>query len=189
MMFIIFAAYFLFRNWSGSVLPLIAVGGVAVVGMLAYRAYRTRAERRRAERIDRADVAALREQVESMLADTANRVLDVEGRPGLVMSTEANDYFQRAVSTFVSVDEKLDAAVSTYELRSLLSELEDALWRLGAAQAILDGRDLPTRPEAASTSASRKSSGRSMSAVSLAAVSRWIDGGSRGSHHGRRRSC
>lgn len=190
MMVIVFGGYFLLRNWNGDVVPLITIGAVVVAGVLVYRVYQSRTERSRIDKIERADVASLTEQVEEMLAETANRILDVEGRPGLVASSEAGDHFQKAVSTFTSVDEGLGAATSTYRLRALVSQLDEALWRLDAAQAVLDGRDVPPRPEVARPSTSPRTSAPSSSMTSLSreAVTRWVDGGSSG-HHRRRRSC
>ena len=189
MMVIVFGGYFLLRNWNGDTTLLIAVGGIAIAGVLLYRVYQSRVERTRADKIERADVASLTEQVEGMLAETANRILDVEGRPGLVVSSEAGDHFHKAVATFTSVDEGLNGATSTYQLRRLVSQLEEALWRLDAAEAVLEGRELPPRPEVARRTASPRSpsSGSSMSSLSREAVSKWIDGGSSGHH--RRRSC
>ncbi len=192
MMAIVFGAYFLLRNWNGDVTLLIAIGGVAVAGVLVYRVYQSRVERTRADKIERADVASLKEQVEGMLADTANRILDVEGRPGLIASPEAGDHFQEAVSKFVSVDEAFGTATSTYQLRALVSQLEEALWRLEAAEAVLNGQEVPPRPEASrrpSSSQLRSSSAPSMTSLSRDAVTKWVDGGSSGGHHRRRRSC
>ena len=190
MMVIVFGAYFLLRNWNGDVVPLIAIGGVVVAGVLAYRVYQSRTERVRADKIERADVASLTDQVEVMLAKTANRILDLEGRPGLASSSEANEHFQSAVSTFVSADEDLDGATSTYRLQALVSELDDALWRLDAAEALLDGEEPPPRPEMARKRSTREpSTPSSMTLLSRDAVTRWVDSGSRGDHRRRRRSC
>lgn len=185
-MLIVFAGYFLLRNWNGDVIPLIAIGGAALAGILVYQVYRSRTERQRAEKVERADVAALGEQVEAMLADTANRILEVEGRAGLVTSSEANEYFQSAVASFVSVDEKLETAVSAFQLQRLVSELDDALWRLVAARAVLDGDAIPARPSATPAVSSTPAT---ISVLSRDAVSRWVDGGSAGGHRRRRRSC
>jgi hypothetical protein len=189
MMLIVFGAYFLLRNWNGDVIPLVAVGGVALAGVLGYRVYRSRTERQRAEKVERANVAALTEQVEGMLADTANRILEVEGRAGLVTSSEASDYFQRAVSTFVSVDERLESAGSVFQLQRLVSDLDDALWRLASARAILDGNEIPPRPSATHAVPSTPSKSATMTMLSRDAVSRWVDGGSSRGHGRRRRSC
>ncbi len=197
MMLILVGAYVLFRNWNGDVVPLLVIGGVAVVGVLAYRAYQSRQERIRAEKIERADASALTEQVESLLAETANRILDVEDRPGLIVSEEANEYFQRAVSTFVSVDEKLEDATATYQLRRLVSDLEDALWRLDAAQAVMDGEPVPPKRGSTGVPSSRSGSSSGAGAMTTSSrevVSRWVDDrGDHGDGHGhrrrKRRSC
>jgi len=191
MMAIVFGAYLLLRNWNGDVTLLIAVGGVAVAGVLVYRVYQSRVERTRADKIERADVASLKEQVERMLAETANRILDVEGRPGLVVSPKAGDHFQKAVSKFVSVDEAFGTATSTYQLRALVSQLDEALWRLEAAEAVVNGQDVPPRPEAPQPSRTQlpSASSSSMTSLSRDAVTKWVDGGSDGSHRRRRRSC
>ena len=190
MMVIVFGGYFLLRNWNGDVVPLIAIAGVVIAGVVAYRVYQARTERVRADKIERADVSSLTEQLEGMLAKTANRILDVEGRPGLSSSSEANANFQSAVSTFVSVDEDLDGAASTYRLRALVAELDDALWRLDAAEALLNGEEPPPRPEIARQRSTRESSASSsMTSLSRDAVTRWVDGGSSGGHRRRRRSC
>lgn len=190
-MAVAFGAYFLLRNWNGDVTLLIAVGGIAVAGVLAYRVYQSRVERTRADKIERADVASLKEQVKGMLADTANRILEVEGRPGLIASPEAGDHFQKAVSIFVSVDEAFGTATSTYQLRALVSQLDEALWRLEAAEAVVNGQDVPSRPETPQPSRTQlpSTSSSSMTSLSRDAVTKWVDGGSGSNHRRHRRSC
>lgn len=191
MMMIVVAGFLLYRLWngnSGNVLLLLAIGAVAVVGLLVYRAYVSRQSRRRSELIERADVGSLTEKVESMLGDTANKILEVEDRPALPDSPEATQHFQKAVATFASVDDRLESATTVGQLRLLVSELDDALWELDAAKAVLDGEELPerTRILPAVPPSSRRNTTRESSSE---AIARWMDGGSGRHRRQRRPSC
>jgi hypothetical protein len=189
MMAIILGGYFLFRFWNGGILPLIGLGVLAVVGVMAFRAYQSRALRLRADKVERADVASGTELVTAKLADTANRILEVESRPGLDMSPEANGYFQKAVSTFVSVDERFPTAASSYELGALVSELDDALWHLDSAEAVINGEAIPTRPQDPTSVGRNRGTPGLLSGLTRDAVAKWVDGGSGGAHRRRKRSC
>ena len=188
MMAIVVAGFLLFRVTDGNLLLVLAVGAVAVVGLLIYRAYVSRQDRRRSELIERADFGSLIEKVESMLGDTANKILELEDRPTLSETPEANRHFQKAVATFASVDDQLESATTVGQLRLLVSELDDALWGLDAAQAVLDGEELPerTRTLPAAPPSSRRITTRESSSE---AIARWMDGGSGRHHRRRRRSC
>ena len=187
MMLIVVVAYVLVRRWNGDVVQLAAVAGVLALGYFAYSAYRSRQEDKRADRTEKADVAALEAKVESMFADVANRILDVEGRSGFTDTPEAGEHFHGAVTIFVSVDEKLDAAASSAQLRSISGELDEALWHLDATEALLDGGRLPTRSKASDIVRSAPDS-ISLSLTSRKAVDRWVDGGS-ARRRRRKRSC
>ncbi len=189
MMLVILAGYFLFKYSNGNIVPLVALGLVAVVGVLAYRAYESRQQRIRADQVERADVAAGTELVTAKLADTANRILAVEARPGLDMSPEAGEYFQKAVSTFVSVDERFPAARSRYELEALVSQLDDALWQLDAAQAIINDEAIPTRSRDPMSARRKRGASGLLSGLTRDAVAKWGDGGSGGTHGRRKRPC
>jgi len=191
MMLVIVGGFLLFRLVNSNDLNLIwvvAAVGIAVIGLLIYRALVARKDRQRRQLIERADVGSLTEKVESMLGDTANKILEVEDRPDLSDSREATRYFQKSVATFAAVDDRLESAVAVAQLRSLVAELDGALWGLDAAEAVLDGTPLPERtqtlpqtPAPRPRTATRESSSD--------AIARWMDGGT-GRHHGRRgRSC
>jgi hypothetical protein len=123
-----------------------------------------------------------------MLGDTANKILVVEDRPALSGSPEATQHFQKAVATFASVDDRLESAITVDQLRPLVTDLDDALWNLDAAQAVLDGEEPPARtrtlpvppptPESSTTRDSQRD-----------AITRWMDGGSDRHHRRRGRSC
>jgi hypothetical protein len=187
MMLIVIAVYFLVRRWNGDVVQLVAVAGVLGVGYFAYSAYRSRQEHQRAEKIEEADITALEAKVESMFADAANRILKVEGHHGLTVTPDAGEHFEKAVTIFVSVDGRLSAAVSSAQLRSLSAELDEALWQLTAAQALLDGEEPPTRSRTREPIVSPTDSA-TLSGASRDAVARWVDGSS-SVRRRRRRSC
>ncbi len=187
MMLIVVAGYFVLRRWNGDVVQLAAVAGVLGIGYFIYRAYRSRQEHQRASTIEKADVAALEEKVEALFADAANRILEVESHADLTATPDAGEYFQKAVTIFVSVDGRLSAATSSAQLRSLAVELDEALWQLTAAQALLDGEHPPVRSETPEPVVSPTGT-VFLSSASRDAVTRWVDGGS-SDRRRRRRSC
>jgi len=188
MMIIVIAGFLLFRQWNGDLVPLLAVGAVVLITLLTYRVYLSRRDRQRSELIERADIGSLTEKVESMLGDTANKILEVEDRPTLSDSPEATLHFQRAVSTFASVDDRLESTTTVGQLHLLVSELDDALWRLDAAQAVIDGETPPARAQTLPPPPP-PSPGGTIRDASGEAIARWTDGGARRRHRRHGRSC
>ena len=186
-MLIVVAGYIVLRRWNGDVVQLAAVVGVLGIGYFAYQAYRSKQEQQRAGTIEKADAAALEEKVESLFADVANRILEVESHAGLTATPGAGEYFQKAVTIFVSVDGRLSAATSSAQLASLAAELDEALWQLTAARALLDGEEPPARSETSEPTVSPAGTVL-LSSQSRDAVTRWVDGGS-SNRRRRRRSC
>jgi hypothetical protein len=185
-MLIIVIGALVLRFRDGNLPILLGTGAVVVVGVLSYAAYSSGRDRRRAAAETDAAVAALTGTVESMLGDTANAILDVEDRPALSTDAVATEHFQRAVAIFLSVDDGFATAKTVEQLRLLISDLDEALWRLGAALAVLDGEAPPERERSPSrTPATRITTGESTGD----AVARWLDGGSGRRHRRRGRSC
>jgi len=182
MMFIVVIGFFVFRFWNGNLLALLGLGAVVIIGLIAYQAYTTNRNRRRSEQNTRADVESLTTTVESMLGDTANAILEVEDRPTLSADPEATKHFQRAVTIFASVDDRLGTADTPEQLRLLVSDLDEALWRLGAAQALLDGEPVPEQKRPVPPTPAPRVTNRSSAGD---AVARWTTGGS-GRHQRRR---
>ena len=188
MRMVVVAGFLLFRRGNGNLVPLLVVAAVVLIGLLIYRTYLSQRDRRRTEQIERADIDSLTEKVESLLGDAANKILEVEDRPALIASPEATEHFQEAVSSFGSVDDRLESATTVGQLRSLVSELDAALWRLDAAQAVLDGRAAPARTDTL-PAAPRPAPDTTIRDASSEAIARWMDRGTRGRRRRHGRSC
>ncbi|MDX1449853.1 MAG: hypothetical protein R3246_12410, partial [Acidimicrobiia bacterium] len=89
-----------------------------------------------------------RAEIESQVAVVANQILELSDRPDLSANSEATGHFRRASEIFGSAEGRLAGASSTAEFAALADDLDDARWELAAAEALLDGRPVPDRPEA-----------------------------------------
>jgi len=181
-MFIIVIGALVLRFRDGNLPILLGAGAVVAVGVLSYGVCNNDRDRRRAEAETNAAVDALTGTVESMLGDTANAILEVEDRPTRSADPEATKHFQRAVTIFASVDDRLGTADTPEQLRLLVSDLDEALWRLGAAQALLDGEPVPEQKRPLPPTPVPRVTNRSSAGD---AVARWTTGGS-GRHQRRR---
>ncbi len=116
---------------------------LAVVGVVAYFAIRgARLQRRDAAR----RLAEARRAVGERIDALANDIIDLEDEITASGNEEAQARFQRATAVYGEAAERAAAAATPTALRALSARLDEAIWELDCAEAILDGRELPPRP-------------------------------------------
>ena len=124
-----------------SIFWLVAIG---VVGYFAYRMWQN-------SRDDEGAVgrrfAEAKDEIEAQVAVVANQILELSDRPDLVANAAATEHYRRASEVFGSAEARLQEATTTASLEALADDLDDARWELAAADALLDGRPVPDRPE------------------------------------------
>ena len=120
------------------VIAVVVVGGVLWV--------RSRSKKREAEaatsRID-----AAKAEVQRRIDDVANDLLEMEDEVRVADNPRADRFYNEAGDTYRAVSDAYPAATTPVELIDLSNRLDVAIWQLDTAEAILDGTDLPERPE------------------------------------------
>lgn len=124
-----------------SIFWLVALGFVAYIG---YRMWRN-------SRDDEGAVGRrfgeARREIEAQVAVVANQILELSDRPDLAANADATEHYRRASEIFGSAEARLREASTTGSLEALADDLDDARWELAAAEALLEGRPVPDRPE------------------------------------------
>jgi len=127
---------------------LLVVGGLAVAGLLsAVSTIRTR-QAFRAER-ERA-LGEARDEVRGQVGAMADEILALTDRVALSGDPEAARLFARATAAYQQAQDHLERSTRAAELEDVADELDHARWELAAAQALVEGAELPPEPDSAS---------------------------------------
>lgn len=129
-------------------------GGISLLWFLAlagigYFVYRLWANNRQDDRASGRRLIEARVELEAQVAVVANQILELSDRPDLASNSQATAHFRTASDIFRSAETRLAAASAPADYASLSDDLDDARWELAAAEALLEGRPVPDRPEAA----------------------------------------
>lgn len=122
-------------------LLIVALGVAALVGFFVWRA----SSREKAAGAKR--LADVRSQAEAKLDDIANDIIDLEDEVATAGNAEAQGRYQRAAATYEEAVGAAERAQTPAELLALSTKLDEAIWELDCAEAILDGKPLPPKPE------------------------------------------
>lgn len=126
---------------GGSFWPflLVIVAVVAVIGFFVWRSARKSSEKRETQ---------LREIVQGKLDDVANDIIDLEDEVQTAGSEAAQQHYERAAESYAAAQSTFERMEGTDDLLVLSTKLDEAIWELDCAEAILDGKPLPPKPEA-----------------------------------------
>lgn len=129
---------------GSSILPIllvvVLVVGVAI-GLLAWRS----ATRRKAAAQRRLD--EVRTLTQSKLDDIANDIIDMEDEVKVAENPEATSYYEQASQTYSDALGTAASASTPGQLLDLSAKLDVAIWQLDCAEALLDHKPLPPKPE------------------------------------------
>jgi hypothetical protein len=118
---------------GGVVIGLLIAG---VVGFLLFRAVR----KRRRSQAELAEVkAAAHEDLIALADDVQTLEQSVESNP------QAKQEYTQALDSYDKASGSYDRATQARQLEAVTSALEEGRWHMSAAQAFLDGRELPER--------------------------------------------
>jgi len=118
-----------------------------VIGALGYFAYRMWRNGRDDDRAVGRRFGEAKREIEEQMAAVANHILELSDRPDLTVNSEATAHFRQASETYRSAETRLAESTSTASFEALADDLDEARWELAAAEALLDGRPVPDRPE------------------------------------------
>ncbi len=120
--------------------PVILGGIVVLVGWGMYRGRKTSKAAAAARLAERRQ--ALGEQAD----DVANDILALSDRVQVADNAEATGHYREANARFSETQDAMAGASSEMEFVRLSNELTEAEWHLEAAEAILEGREVPEKP-------------------------------------------
>jgi len=91
--------------------------------------------------------SALRAEIKDQLDTVANQIIDQSVGIEASENDEAIRYYREASAEFSRVDDALPKAESLMDLAELNDDIDLARWKMEAALALSEGRDLPPKPE------------------------------------------
>ncbi|MEA2000562.1 MAG: DUF6676 family protein [Actinomycetota bacterium] len=92
-------------------------------------------------------MAKARTAVQKQVDAVANDILDLEDEVRVADNREADQFYNEAGETYRTVTEQLPNVETPQQLIELSNDLDVAIWQLDSAEALLDGKPKPPRPE------------------------------------------
>lgn len=126
---------------GGISLLWLLVIGIAVVGVFMFVSSRGKA--RRAE----SRMAHIKSMARQKLSEVANDILEMEDEVSTSGNVEAQGHYQRASALYSEAMDANDRAGTVPEMMKVSENLDLAIWELDCAEAILDGKPKPPKPE------------------------------------------
>ena len=119
----------------------LAVIGVVVVGVFVYASNRGKTRR------EESRMAHVKDLAKQKLNEVANDILEMEDEVTTSGNSDVSAHYQRASALYSEATEANDRADSVQEMMKVSEKLDLAIWELDCAEAILDGKPLPSKPE------------------------------------------
>jgi len=127
---------------GASIWPLFVLFGLIAATIAGFVWWSSR--RKRAAEAARLEEA--RALAQAKLADVADDILDLEDEVQLSTDADVRRSYQQASATYAAAVTEAGQATSVAGLLALATRLDDAIWELDCAEALLDGNPLPPRP-------------------------------------------
>ena len=121
---------------------IVIVGGI--VGLMWWMARRGKAKK---QVVDENRLSQARLVIQEQLNDIANDVLAMEDEVKVADNGRASRFYEQATETYNDATEALPKTDTPQGLVDLSNKLDVAIWQLDSAEAILDDKPLPERPE------------------------------------------
>lgn len=127
---------------SGFLWLIVIIGGIGLLVFFLIRRGGKQTVNAGAEQMAKARMA-VQKQVDAV----ANDILDMEDEVRVADNAEADRFYNEAGETYRNVTERLQKAETPEQLLGISNDLDKAIWQLDTAEAILDGKPGPPRPE------------------------------------------
>ncbi len=121
---------------------VLIVGGIGLLLFFLVRRGGKPTVNAAAEQMTKARMA-VQKQVDAI----ANDILDLEDEVRVAGNPQVDEYYETAGATYRTVTDRLQKAETPEQLVGLSNDLDMAIWQLDCAEAILDGKPKPPRPE------------------------------------------
>jgi hypothetical protein len=92
-------------------------------------------------------MAKARGAVQKQIDAIANDILDMEDEVRVANNDEVHEYYNQASETYRTLGDRLQAADRPQELLDISNDLDVAIWQLDCAEAVLDGKPKPPKPQ------------------------------------------
>lgn len=120
---------------------VVLIGG-GVAAFLWWRSRRRSAGQRIDPRLAEAK-AAVQQQIDAV----ANDIIELEDEVAGASDARVREFYGAAAATYNEVTGAYASAATPEALLALTNKLDEAIWQLDTAEALLDGKPLPERPE------------------------------------------
>ncbi len=127
---------------SGFLLFVVLAGG----GLLLFFWWRRRQSATKGPRLH-PDLAEAKEVVQKQINAVANDIIEMEDEVRQANNTQVDEFYEAAGSTYNDVTEAFPTANRPQTLLDLSNKLDEAIWQLDSAEALLDGKSPPERPQ------------------------------------------
>jgi hypothetical protein len=116
---------------------------LGIIGLIIWAVIRSKRKREvvHDERID-----VLKEEIRGELGTAANEILELEDRVRVAENDQASEYFAQGSMDYAEFQEELETATTFEEIHTLGNKVDKALWQLEAAEALIEGREVPPEP-------------------------------------------
>jgi hypothetical protein len=122
---------------------LIVLAAVAAVGFLWWR---SRQDATKGPRLQ-PQLADAKEAVQDQINAVANDIIEMEDEVRAADNAQADEFYEAAGRTYGEVSDAFAGATTPEEVLELSNRLDEAIWQLDSAEAALDGKPPPARPE------------------------------------------
>jgi hypothetical protein len=119
----------------------VVLAAAVIIGIWMWMSRRSRGKRI-AKSME--DVKAL---AKAKLDEVANDILEMEDEVAVSGNTEAKEHYQRASAMYAQAIDDNSTATSVKEMLNVSEELDLAIWELDCAEALLDGKPKPPKPQ------------------------------------------
>lgn len=123
---------------------ILLIGGAALVGWFWLSS--RKGNERAAGRLEEVKAIA-----KAKLDEVANDILEMEGEVALSENQEIENHYQRASAMYTQAMKDTQEASTLPAMLEVSEELDLAIWELDCAEALLDGKPKPPKPEPVST--------------------------------------
>lgn len=123
-------------------LIFLLIAGVAVIGFLWWRSQQNKTKGPKLH----PKLAEAKEAVQQQINAVANDLIDMEEEVRAADNERVDDFYDGAANIYGDVTEEFVTANTPQAILDLSNELDQAIWQLDSAEAILDGKPLPQQP-------------------------------------------
>ena len=116
----------------------------AVIGFIWWR---SRKNKERVAAAREGQLELLKDEVRKEMSGAANEILELEDRIRVADDDRASELYAAGAQGYAEFQDQLERANTPEALHDLGNMVDKTLWQLEAAEAIIEGRDVPPEPE------------------------------------------